>query len=120
MSTVFDYENSLQRMGGDQNLFREIVGLLIADAPPLLKTVRLGRQAADYAGVQLAAHTLKGLAANFGAERAVAAAADVERRAKQRDESGMEAAVAELAEALDELVAALEGEVPAGRMSLLP
>jgi two-component system, sensor histidine kinase and response regulator len=118
MSNVFDYESSLRRMGDDQELFQEMLGLLKADAPTLLVALRQARAAADVAAVQRAAHTLKGLAANFSAARAVAAAAKVEQLAKQRQESGMDLAVQELAGALDELIAALTDEAPAGQMSL--
>ena len=118
MSKVFDYESSLRRMGDDQELYQEMLGLFRTDAPPLLQTLRLARKTSDHAHVQRAAHTLKGLAANFGAGRAVAAAAEVERLAKQRDEAGMDAAIEELSRALDELVAALGDASPSRHMPL--
>ena len=118
MSKVFDYESSLRRMGDDQELFQEMARLLRSDAPPLLKTLLLARKTGDHANTQRAAHTLKGLAANFGAERAIAAAAEVEQLAKQRVERGMDIAIEELSRALDELIAALGDESSARAMSL--
>jgi len=107
MSKIYDEAASLRRMGNDHELFHEMVDLLRADAPPLLETLRSALKHGDPAGMQRAAHTLKGLAANFGAERAVAAAAEAERLAKARQSAGMPAAITELEESLDELIAAL-------------
>jgi HPt (histidine-containing phosphotransfer) domain-containing protein len=94
-------------MGNDQELFHEMVDLLRSDAPPLLSAAQNAHREGDPSGLQWAAHTLKGLASNFGAERAVAAAADVERLAKARQSSGLPAAITELEESLSELIAAL-------------
>jgi HPt (histidine-containing phosphotransfer) domain-containing protein len=94
-------------MGDDHGLFQEMVGLLRSDAPVLLQSLRAGQQEGDSTRMHRSAHTLKGMALNFGAARAVAAAAEAERLAKARQSAGMPAAIVELEEALDELVAAL-------------
>jgi len=94
-------------MGNDRELFHEMVELLRSDAPPLLSAVQTAHKDGDCQRLQRAAHTLKGLASNFGAERAVAAAAEVERLAKARQSAGLPAAITELEESLDELIAAL-------------
>ena len=114
MSTIYDYAGSLHRMGDDQELFHEMADLLRADAPALLDAVNAAHQQGDTPRLERASHTLKGLAANFGAERAVTAAADVERLAKQRQSSGLPAAISELEESLDELIAALAATFDAG------
>lgn len=110
MPKIYDYAGSLRRMGNDRELFQEMVVLLRSDAPPLLQTLVRAQIQGDDPIVQRAAHTLKGIAANFGAERAVASAAEVERLAKVHQTSGLVAAVAELEEALCELIAALAPE----------
>jgi HPt (histidine-containing phosphotransfer) domain-containing protein len=107
MSTIYDHAGSLRRMGNDPELFHEMVELLRSDAPPLLSAVHIAHKEGDPPRLQWAAHTLKGLASNFGAERAVTAAAEVERLAKARQSSGLPAAIIELEESLDELIAAL-------------
>jgi two-component system, sensor histidine kinase and response regulator len=114
MSTIFDYAGSLHRMGDDRELFHEMADLLRADAPALLDAVRSSYQQGDAQRLERASHTLKGLAANFGAARAVTAAADVERFAKQRQSSGLPSAIDELEESLDELIAALADKLHAG------
>ena len=107
MSMIYDHPGSLRRMGNDSELFHEMVELLRSDAPPLLSAVHSAHKEGDSPRLQWAAHTLKGLASNFGAERTVAAAAEVERLAKARQSSGLPAAIIELEQSLDELIAAL-------------
>jgi len=114
MSAIYDYTGSLHRMGDDPGLFEEMAGLLRADAPALLDAVQTAHQQGDAPRLERASHTLKGLAANFGASRAVSAAAEVERLAKHRQSSGLPAAIRELEEALDELIAALADRFHAG------
>jgi two-component system, sensor histidine kinase and response regulator len=107
MSTIYDYPGSLRRMGDDRELFQEMVGLLRSDAPHWLSDVLAAEREGDPVRLQRSAHTLKGLAANFGAARAVAAAAVVEQLGKSQQTVGLPAAVIELEESLDELLAAL-------------
>lgn len=107
MSQIYDHDGSLRRMGNDSELFQEMISLLRSDAPPLIETIREAYDAGDCSRMQRAAHTLKGLASNFGAERAVAAAAALERLAKTNQAAGIPAALTELEESLDELIAAL-------------
>jgi HPt (histidine-containing phosphotransfer) domain-containing protein len=114
MSTIYDYDGSLHRMGDDEELFHEMAELLRADAPALLNAVQTSYHQGDVPRLERASHTLKGLAANFGAARAVAASAEVERLAKQRQSHGLPAAIGELEEALDELIAALANKFHAG------
>jgi len=71
MSAIYDYTGSLHRMGDDPGLFEEMAGLLRADAPALLDAVQTAHQQGDAPRLERASHTLKGLAANFGASRAV-------------------------------------------------
>ena len=107
MSTIYDHDGSMLRMGNDEALFREMVGLLKTDAPQWFGALSTAHAERDMAKLQRAAHTLKGLAANFGASRAVNAAAEMERLAKLRQTAGMDSALSELKESLDELIAAL-------------
>lgn len=78
MATLFDYAGSLDRMGGDEQLFCEMVGFFVADSPIWLEQIRDGLNRGDAKLVHRSAHTLKGLAANFGARQAVIAASRVE------------------------------------------
>lgn len=107
MSQIYDQSGSLRRMGDDRELFQEMVTLLRSDAPRWLSVATAAQRESDPQRLERAAHTLKGLSANFGASRTVAAAAEVERVAKSQQVSGWPAAIVELEDALDELLAAL-------------
>jgi HPt (histidine-containing phosphotransfer) domain-containing protein len=117
MTNVYDHVGSLRRMGEDVQLFQEMVGLLKSDAPPLVETGRRALSAGDWPRLERAAHTLKGLAANFGATRAVAAAAELERLAKKQPPRGAESALAELELALEELIAVLPKDMAGSHAS---
>lgn len=74
----FDLEAALERVGGDQELLKEIAGLFLEDAPGLLDLVRDAIEKNDASALQRAAHSLKGSVANFGAEETVEAAFQLE------------------------------------------
>lgn len=107
MTSIYDHAGSLSRMGQDEQLFQEMVELLKTDAPPLLAAARQALKEQDWTRLERSAHTLKGLAANFGASRAVTAAAEVERLAKKEPHLRVEEALAEVDDALEELIAVL-------------
>ncbi len=107
--SVFDYELALSRLGGDRELFDEVLGMFLEDAPILLEQAATSLANDDMPTLQRATHTLKGLSANFAAAAAVAAAYAVELRAggQQRDRAAqgfpqMEAEVHRLEDALRE------------------
>lgn len=92
--TGFDMEGALNRLGGDQELLSELVGFFLEDAPVLLDQIRDGFQNGSARLVERGAHSLKGLAANFGADSARDAAFRVEqlsRDAAAAEEEGREA-----------------------------
>ena len=74
----FDFNAALERVGGDQELLKEIADLFLEDAPGLLDLVREAIDKNDGSALQRAAHSLKGSVANFGAEETVAAAYQLE------------------------------------------
>jgi two-component system sensor histidine kinase/response regulator len=102
MAAIFDYQGSLERMGGDEQLFCEMVGFLVADGRQWLKELRTALARGDATVAHRSAHTLKGLVSNFGAQTAQSAAFRVEQLA--RDPVSLPQAIA----ALPQLEAALE------------
>ena len=84
---AFDYDLALSRLGGDRDLFDDVLEIYLEDAPELLDQAATSLDSGDLPSLQCASHTLKGLAANFGAAAAVAAAYAVELHAGsgQRD-----------------------------------
>ena len=107
MTPVFNYEASLRRMGHDGQLFREMIGLLQEDSPRLLHQVERGLKDRDAEQVRHAAHTLKGLTANFSGLRAMEAAEAMEHLARASKWEEMDRAATELDEAVAELRTAL-------------
>jgi len=107
MSPIFDYQASLIRMGNDESLLREMASLLLEDGPHRLREAQAGLQSHDAQRVMRAAHTLKGLAANFGAAQAVAAAAKLEDLARHEHWADMDNAAEALQQSWDELLHAL-------------
>lgn len=68
---IIDFPAALVRLGGDNRLLRVLVGYFLEDFPGLVRTAREGLAKGDWPSVQRAAHSLKGLSANFTAEPAV-------------------------------------------------
>jgi HPt (histidine-containing phosphotransfer) domain-containing protein len=65
-----DRETALARVGGDLPLLAELAGLFLEEYPQLLETARESLRRGEAAGAIAAAHQIKGLLAQFGAERA--------------------------------------------------
>lgn len=62
---VFDLAGTLRRLGGDTNLLSDLVQLYSEDSPGLLQRLHAGIEAHRSDEVRHAAHSLRGLAANF-------------------------------------------------------
>ncbi len=81
---IIDYRGAMQRLGGDEGLFRDFVRIFSQDTPGLLHTIRRCIDEVDAVELLRAAHSLKGLAASLGAKDAVDRAHHLERIAKSR------------------------------------
>jgi signal transduction histidine kinase/DNA-binding response OmpR family regulator len=80
-----DREQILQRLDGDEALLRELIDLHLREAPVLTAQIGACLTAADARGVSRAAHTLKGMAANFHARAVVETARSLEECAAAGD-----------------------------------
>jgi CheY-like chemotaxis protein len=92
----------LARVGGSQELLREVIGLFLEDCPKLLAAVGDAVRRGDTEAVYRASHTLKGSVGNFDAHAAMQIAQRLEARAR---EGNLEAATT--------IFAALEIEIHA-------
>ncbi len=101
---VADFEQALQIMDDDRELFGEIASLFLSDAPPHMQHIRDAQDRGDVDAVRHNAHTLKGMAGIFAAERTLQAALRVEQTAGLPE---CPAAVGELEAALAELTGAI-------------
>ncbi|WP_321476583.1 PAS domain-containing protein [uncultured Paludibaculum sp.] len=91
-----DQESALERVGGDAELLAELAGLFLDEYPHLMGTIQQGFDQSKADLILGAAHQLKGLLAQFGAERARVCALRVEQAAKDGDLAGSSAANEEL------------------------
>jgi two-component system sensor histidine kinase/response regulator len=94
--SVIDTGALLEGVGGDKRLLEKLAKLFLADLPRLLTRIRTASKAGDGEELAKAAHALKGTIGNFGAARAVAAAAELERLGKAGELSSVEGAWAAL------------------------
>ena len=81
---LLDRDAVLDRVGGDEELLREITEIFLSEYPGLLDEIRTAIGAGDLAKLEVSAHTLKGSVANFGAEDATEAARQLEVMARKR------------------------------------
>lgn len=107
---VCDLSAALARMGGDAALLRQLARFFAEDAPVYLARLQDALAANDRAGVQHAAHSLKGLAANFDAQAAVLAALRVEEWASEGGLTPNPEAIRALEGEISRLQAALTAE----------
>jgi two-component system sensor histidine kinase/response regulator len=78
LETSLDVAGVMRRLGGDLGLLQEFIRVFDEDAPGLVCAIQRGVAQGDAVAVQRAAHSLRGLAANFGARAAVEAATQLE------------------------------------------
>src|SRR4029079_7740049 len=67
---VFDRDAALDRMDGDGDLLKELVGLFLDECPQRMAEIREVLTRRDAARLGQAAHTLKGSVGNFAARQA--------------------------------------------------
>jgi PAS domain S-box-containing protein len=99
----FDPDDVLARVEGNRELLAELVGILRAESPRLLATLREKVEAGDARGLQEAAHAIKGTVGNFGGHAASEAARVLEVMGKDGVLTGAGAGVVRLEAAVAEL-----------------
>jgi hypothetical protein len=111
MSDIFDKEALLDRVDNDMEFLAETVEMLVEDGPDLLAQIRSAIETGDSEALSVAAHTYKGMVANFCADSTVEAALKLEMMGRGGDLVGASEAFAileglarRLATALQELV----------------
>jgi CheY-like chemotaxis protein len=100
--TGFNRAEALAMIGDDEELFAEIAGIFVTDAPGYLTDMRDALAQSDWSRLGRVAHTLKGLCATFTAPHAEADARRLEVAANAED-----------AEACSRLVPVVSGQTEA-------
>lgn len=79
---IVDYAGAMNRLGDDAELFREFVGFYDEDSIKLFRDIEQAVERRQSGELHRAAHSLKGLASNLGAQRVVNSAYNLERIGK--------------------------------------
>ena len=111
---AWDFEQARARTAEDEVLLREIVKIFLEVSPHLLEKIEQALAAGDVAGLERAAHSLKGQIRCLAAPEAQSAAEKLEEKARQRDLPAAAAILPELDTALSRLESQLRKfcEVP--------
>lgn len=115
MPALFDEAALLDRVDSDWEFLGETVEMLASDGPALLTAIGEALQSRDAAAVGRAAHTLKGMVANFCADGPHARAFELERMGKAGDLSGAAPVLAALDADVQALIAELRTLVARAR-----
>ena len=107
-----DREELLYRVGGDEELFVEIIQLFLSDCPDRVADINAAVASGDPEHIRLAAHALKGSAGNLSALALVEAAATLERIGAARNLEAAPAALRHLVAEADLAMDALRQWVP--------
>jgi HPt (histidine-containing phosphotransfer) domain-containing protein len=104
---ILDIEGTLARFGGDKQLFIEMFGILLDDAPRLMGELRSAVAAKNAADVRARAHAVRGLLAGCGGVRAARVAQLLEDAGNSSNLSRSEPLLDELVGEFEELSRAL-------------
>jgi HPt (histidine-containing phosphotransfer) domain-containing protein len=80
---IFDRRELLDRLGGDKEIFREIVAIFLEDAPLQVQKLKQALQEGDPAWVERRAHSLKGAAMNMAGKALQTVASEMEVAGKE-------------------------------------
>jgi CheY-like chemotaxis protein/HPt (histidine-containing phosphotransfer) domain-containing protein len=107
----FDLQASLYRLGGDRALLGSLIGFFLEDAPGLVSQLRAAVEQGEPHAIEHAAHSLKGLVANFDAHDAVRAAARLEKAGHDGDLATARDGLPVVAREVERLQAALQRHI---------
>lgn len=96
-SCPVDLADGLSRAGDDCEFYRELLELFLDDARGRLATLKRALAAPNLAEVTMAAHSIKGAAANLSAGRARDLAFAIEQGARNGNATGLDDIVGQLA-----------------------
>ena len=109
---VFDEDAFRRRLSGDAELMAEVTRLFLDDLPGRLVAVRSAVTNRDAAGLQSAAHAIKGAAANMSADRLVRAARALEHLGTESKWDAADAAWQQLSDEAGAVTAVLRRRYP--------
>jgi two-component system, sensor histidine kinase and response regulator len=108
MATSFNEQELLENVGSDLEFLAETVQMLASDGPSLMLEINHALAEGDAPALGRAAHTLKGMVANFCAAQTQATAFELEKAGKGGDLSTAPSVANALADQLGQLIADLQ------------
>jgi two-component system, sensor histidine kinase and response regulator len=108
IAPAWERAEALERVGGDEELLRELCQIFLGEYPKLLANLREAITMRDAEGVQRAAHSLKGEVSYLGAAIATETAKRLEDMGRARDLTHAFEELASLEKALNSLRSAIE------------
>lgn len=105
---MLDFQLAMERVGGDEDLLKEIARLFLDEYPDSLRKLEAAISNQDSKQVEHEAHTLKGSVANFGAVKAISSAFELEQMGRNNDLSQAVQSFQQLKNALNGLDAELQ------------
>ena len=105
---ILDIDGTLARFGGDKDLFIEMSGMLLEDAPGLVEDLGRAIDAKSAHDVRMRAHALKGLLLGCGGVRAAHIAQVLENAGQSSDLHQAPSQFAMLQDAFRQLTGALQ------------
>ena len=100
-SPAVDRSALLARLGGDEELLRDVVRLFLVDCPARLAAIKSAIEGRDADRVRTEAHALKGAASNMSAPEIVEAARALERMGAEGKLDAADGALRQLSNAAD-------------------
>jgi HPt (histidine-containing phosphotransfer) domain-containing protein len=101
---IAEFKSTLHRLGGDHDLFRDLVRFYFEDYPGLMEQLRFGALNRDADAIERAAHKLRGLICNFDVSfHATDSAMLIEQMGHSRDFQGVLQALPILENSLSQL-----------------
>jgi PAS domain S-box-containing protein len=117
---VFNRDAVMTRVDGDEELLQEIVELFLEDAPRQIERLKAALEAGEAALAQRQAHTLKGAAANVGAETLSGEALRIELAAKEGQLAAARSGCERLESEFGRFAAVVNELVPTGASRIHP
>jgi two-component system sensor histidine kinase/response regulator len=107
-SVIHSKEKIIEDMDGDESLLQTIVGLCIEDLPRHAMSLRESIHQNDAKKLEITAHTIKGMAKQFGGHTAGDIAFQLEQKGKKNDFTETETLLPKLLKELDILMLAFK------------
>jgi HPt (histidine-containing phosphotransfer) domain-containing protein len=105
---ILDADGALARFGGDKDLFLEMSGILLEDAPQLIDDLGRAVKANNAGDVRMRAHAVKGLFLGCGGMRAAHVAQQLENAGQSFDLGHASELFSKLTTEVDALTHALQ------------